>query len=239
MGSTRLPGKVLEVVAGRTLAEHQMERMSRATSLADVVVAVPTSPADDRLVETLAARGISVFRGPEQDVLARYAGVAAATGADPIVRMTMDCPLIDPEVIDAVVETYRAGDDDFVTNNLEPTYPHGLDLEVFSRAVLETAHREASTPFEREHVSPFMRDRPERFRLGNVRSPRDLHHHRWTVDYPEDLAFVRAVYDLLYREGSLFTTDDVLGLLARRPDIAALNAGRAAAAAPASLPAGR
>jgi spore coat polysaccharide biosynthesis protein SpsF len=176
-------------------------------------------------------RGIAVFRGPEQDVLGRYASVARATQADPVVRMTMDCPLIDPAVIDQVLQAYLKGDHDFVTNNLETTFPHGLDLEVFSRAALEAADREATEPFEREHVSPFVRDRPDRFRLGNVRSPRDLHHHRWTVDYPEDLAFVRAVYDELFREGEVFTSQDVLDLLARRPDIFALNAARAAPAA--------
>jgi spore coat polysaccharide biosynthesis protein SpsF len=228
MGSTRLPGKVLEEVAGRPLAEQQMRRMMRAVSLADVVVATTTSSADDPLVAAMTARGYSVFRGSEQDVLARYASVAATTGADPVVRMTMDCPLIDPAVIDQVLGAYRAGDYDFVTNNLEPTFPHGLDLEVFSRAALDAADREATALFEREHVSPFVRDRPERFRLGNVRSSRDLHHHRWTVDYPEDLALVRAIYDELFQDGETFTTDDVLTLLGRRPDILALNATRVA-----------
>lgn len=228
MGSTRLPGKVLAMLAGRPLAEQQMRRMKKAVSLADVVVATTTSPADDALAAAMTERGFAVFRGSEYDVLGRYASVAADTRADPVVRMTMDCPLIDPAVIDQVVEAYRAGEHDFVTNNLETTFPHGLDLEVFSRAALEAADREAAAPFEREHVSPFVRDRPNRFRLGNVRCARDLHHHRWTVDYPEDLAFVRAVYDELYGAGEIFTTGDILALLERRPDIFALNAARAA-----------
>jgi spore coat polysaccharide biosynthesis protein SpsF len=226
-GSTRLPGKVLKTVCGRTLLEHQMERMLRARSLTGVVVATSTAPADDAIERAACSRGWAVWRGPEQDVLARYAGAAAAFGADPIVRMTMDCPLIDPAVIDRVVETYLAGAYDLVANNLEPTFPHGLDLEVLSRSALETADREAVTPFEREHVSPFIRDHPDRFRLGNVRSPRDLHHLRWTVDYPEDLEFVRVVYESLYREGGFFTTDDILDLLARRPEIGQINAARA------------
>jgi spore coat polysaccharide biosynthesis protein SpsF len=225
-GSTRLPGKVLAQVRGKTLLEHQMERMLRARSLAEVVVATSIAPADDAIVRVADSRGWAVCRGPEQDVLARYAIVAATFGADPIVRMTMDCPLIDPTVIDCVVETYLAGAYDLVANNLEPTFPHGLDLEVMSLSALETAHREAATPFEREHVSPFIRDHPERFRLRNVRSPRDLHHLRWTVDYPEDLDFVRAVYEALYRDGGFFTTEDVVALLDRRPEIAAINAAR-------------
>jgi len=226
MGSTRLPGKVLKQVCGRTLLEHQMERMRRARSLAEVVVATSTSPGDDTVEDVLRSRGLAVWRGPEQDVLARYAGAATAFGADPVVRMTMDCPLIDPKVIDQVVGTYLAGGFDLVANNLEPTFPHGLDLEVFSLSALETADREAATPFEREHVTPFIRDRPERFRLGNVRSPRDLHHLRWTVDYPEDLELVRIVYEELYRDGESFTTEEILALLERRPEITSINASR-------------
>jgi spore coat polysaccharide biosynthesis protein SpsF len=227
-GSTRLPGKVLAKVCGRTLLEHQMERMRRARLLDEVVVATSTRPADDAIEHVATARGFAAWRGPEQDVLARYAGAAAAYGADPVVRMTMDCPLIDPDVIDRVVDAYLGGAFDLVANNLEPTFPHGLDLEVFSAAALDTADREAGTPFEREHVTPFIRERPRRFRLGNVRSPRDLHHLRWTVDYPEDLDLIRVVYEELYREGGLFTTADVLALLDRRPDIAAINAARVA-----------
>jgi spore coat polysaccharide biosynthesis protein SpsF len=225
-GSTRLPGKVLAQVCGKTLLEHQMERMLRARSLAEVVVATSTMPADDAVERVARGRGWAVWRGPEQDVLARYAGAAAAFAADPVVRMTMDCPLIDPTVIDRVVGTHLGGTWDLVANNLEPTFPHGLDLEVISLSALEIAHREAATPFEREHVSPFIRDHPERFCLGNVRSPRDLHHLRWTVDYPEDLDFVRVVYEALYRDGGFFTTEDVLALLDRRPEIAAINAAR-------------
>jgi spore coat polysaccharide biosynthesis protein SpsF len=136
----------------------------------------------------------------------------------------MDCPLIDPSVIDSVVETYLHGSYDLVANNLEATFPHGLDLEVFSRAALEIAHREARDPFEREHVSPFIRDHPARFRLGNVRSPQDLHSLRWTVDYPEDFEFVLAVYEMLYRDGEFFTSDDVIALLERQPGLRQINA---------------
>ncbi len=186
-GSSRLPGKVLKVVCGRTLLEHQMERMLRARSLAGVAIATSISSSDDAIEGVARSHGWTICRGAEHDVLARYAAATMALGADPIVRMTMDCPLIDPTVIDRVVETYLDGHYDFVANNLEPTFPHGLDLEVFSREALETADREAVRPFEREHVTPFIRDHPARFRLANVRSPRDLHQLRWTVDYPEDL----------------------------------------------------
>jgi len=224
MGSTRLPGKVLKTVCGKTLLEHQMERMLRAALLDAVVVATSVSPADDRIEDLVLSRGWMVYRGPEEDVLGRYAEAAAAFEANPVVRMTMDNPLMDPYVIDRVVETYQNGSYDFVTNNLEATFPHGLDLEVFSRAALGIAHREATKAFDREHVSPFIRDHPSRFRLGNVRSPRDLHHLRWTVDYPEDFEFVLAVYEMLYRDGEFFTSDDVLTLLERHPDLRWINA---------------
>jgi spore coat polysaccharide biosynthesis protein SpsF len=226
-GSSRLPGKVLKVVCGRTLLEHQMERMLRARSLAEIAIATSIASSDDVIEDLAHSHGWAIYRGAEHDVLARYAAAAAAFGADPIVRMTMDCPLIDPTVIDRVVEAYRDGPYDFVANNLEPTFPHGLDLEVFSRGALEIADREASKAFEREHVSPFIRDRPEQFRLANVAAPRDLHRLRWTVDYPEDLEFVRVVYASLYREGSFFTTEDVLELLDQNPAIGRLNAARA------------
>ena len=227
-GSTRLPGKVLKEVCGRTLLEHQMERMLRARSLDRLVVATTTSPADDAIADLVRARGWACHRGSETDVLSRYAQAARAERAGVVVRMTMDCPLIDPDVVDAVVGRMRRGAFDFVTNNLEPSFPHGLDVEAFSRLTLDAADREAVEPFEREHVSPFVRDRPGRFRLDNVRSPAALHHHRWTVDYPEDLELVRAVYEALYRPGGFFTTADVLALLAQRPDLPKLNAARAA-----------
>jgi spore coat polysaccharide biosynthesis protein SpsF len=224
MGSRRLPGKVLKTVCGKTLLEHQMERMFRASLLKVIVVATSVSPADDAIEHLVRSRGWAVYRGPEEDVLTRYTEAAALFEADPVVRMTMDCPLIDPCVIDRVVETYLHGAYDFVANNLEVTFPHGLDLEVFSRAALEIANREARDPFEREHVSPFIRDQPARFRLGNVRSPHDLHHLRWTVDYPEDFEFVLAVYEMLYRSGEFFKSDDVLALLERQPDLLKINA---------------
>jgi spore coat polysaccharide biosynthesis protein SpsF len=226
-GSTRLPGKVLKTVCGQTLLEHQMERMLRARSLDRLVVATTTSPADDAVVDLVRARGWVSNRGSESDVLSRYAEAARAEDAAVVVRMTMDCPLVDPEVVDLVVATLRGGPFDFAANNLEPTFPHGLDLEAFTRPTLDAADREAVAAFDREHVSPFVRDRPDRFRLGNVRSPVDLHHHRWTVDYPEDLEFVRAVYEALYRPGGFFSTRDVLALLGERPELSRINAGRA------------
>ena len=228
-GSTRLPGKVLKPVCGRTLLEHQMERMLRARSLDRLVVATTTSPADDAIVDLVRARGWICHCGSETDVLSRYAEAARAEGAAVVVRMTMDCPLIDPEVVDLVVGMLRGGPFDFVTNNLEPTFPHGLDLEAFTRPTLDAADRDAVAAFDREHVSPFVRDRPDRFRIGNVRSPSDLHHHRWTVDYPEDLAFVRAVYEALYRPGGFFSTADVLALLAERPELMRINEGQGTA----------
>jgi spore coat polysaccharide biosynthesis protein SpsF len=227
MGSQRLPGKVLKTVCGKTLLEHQMERMLRATSLKRIVVATSVSKPDDTIQSLVQSRGWECFRGSERDVLSRYVEAARIFEVDPIVRMTMDCPLIDPQVIDRVVERYLGGGYDFVTNNLIPTFPHGLDLEVFSREALEIAQEESADPFSREHVSPFIRDRPDRFRLGNVESPRDLHHLRWTVDYPEDWEFASAVYQALYREGEFFDTEAILRLLEREPKLLELNASRA------------
>jgi len=201
-----------------------MERMMRARGLEEIVIATTSSSADDAIETVARSRGWALYRGSEDDVLGRYAEAAAVFEADAVARMTMDCPLIDPTIIDQVIEAYQVGSYDFVANNLERSFPHGLDLEVFSRETLDITDREATEAFDREHVSPFVRAHPYRFRLTNVRSSRDLGHYRWTVDYVEDLELVRSVYNVLYREGQFFSTDDVLGLLERCPEIARMNA---------------
>ena len=201
-----------------------MERMMRSERLEEIVIATTKSPTDDAIEAVARSHGWALYRGSEEDVLRRYAEAAAVFEADAVARMTMDCPLIDPTIIDQVIETYQAGSYDFVANNLERSFPHGLDLEVFSRQTLEIADREATEAFDREHVSPFVRAHPDRFQLTNVCSSRDLSHYRWTVDYVEDLKLVRSVYEVLYREGQFFSTDDVLGLLERCPEIAGMNA---------------
>lgn len=222
MGSTRLPGKVLMDVAGVPMLGRVVERVRRASRVDDVVVATTTADRDDAVVRYCEAEDVPVHRGSEDDVLDRYHQVAQSVDADAVTRIAADCPLHDPAVIDRVAAVYDGGDHDYVSNTLEPSYPVGLAAEVLSAAALETAWREAEAPDEREHVTPFIRRRPDRFRLASVVHDEDLSHHRWTVDEPADLELVRRVYDAL-GDGP-FGMEEVLALLEERPELAAINA---------------
>jgi glutamate-1-semialdehyde 2,1-aminomutase/spore coat polysaccharide biosynthesis protein SpsF len=222
MNSSRLPGKVLLDVAGKPMLQRVVERVRAARTIDDVVVATTTAPADDA-VETFCRRhDIAVFRGHEHDVLDRYHAAARAHAADLIVRVTGDCPLIDPGVIDRVVRAFIPGVDDYAANVLRYTYPDGLDTEVFSIAALERTWREAVKPSEREHVTPYLRV-TGLFRTRNVENRVDLSHrnYRWTVDDPADLVFVREVYRRLADRPD-FDFEEVLMLLEKSPEVRGL-----------------
>jgi spore coat polysaccharide biosynthesis protein SpsF len=232
VGSSRLPGKVLMDVAGAPLLVRMVQRVQAARSLDEVVVATSSLPEDGLIVELCRQSHLAVHAGHPTDLIARHLSAAHSRGADVVVKIPSDCPLIDPQIIDRVVETYCRGRDqyDFVSNLHPPSYPDGNDVEVMPLPLLERAYREAEAAHEREHTTPFFWDQPQRFRIGNVRweSDRDLSmSHRFTVDYREDLAFVRAVFAELYQDesqgGRLFTLDDILALLEARPDIFSLN----------------
>jgi spore coat polysaccharide biosynthesis protein SpsF len=222
MGSSRLPGKVLAELGGRTMLERVIERAQASRRVARIVVATSRSSADDGIEAVCRASGIGVFRGSEDDVLDRYVAAARHLEADPIVRLTADCPLLDPGVIDRVIAEFERGGFDYVANINPPTYPDGLDVEVIAAAALERAGAEARLRSEREHVTLHIRNHPDRFRIANVESSRDLSALRWTVDEPEDLAFVRSIYAAL--PGADFRLDAVLALLASQPELAASNA---------------
>jgi glutamate-1-semialdehyde 2,1-aminomutase/spore coat polysaccharide biosynthesis protein SpsF len=226
MGSTRLPGKVLADVHGHPVLWHVVTRARRARTVNAVVVATSEREQDDPIAEFCQRHDIPCARGSEDDVLDRYYRAAREHRADVVVRVTGDCPLLDPAVMDRVVETYLQGDFDYVSNTLRPTYPDGLDTEVFSFAALEGAWRDAHLPAEREHVTLYIRA-SGRFRTGNVTSDvspsmRDL---RWTVDEPADLEFVRRVYSRLGQEGRPFGWREVLRLSEEHPDLMQINAG--------------
>ena len=222
MTSTRLPGKVLMEVNGRSLIEIQLARLARAAHADRVIVATTTNAADDPIVALAERLGAGVHRGSEHDVLARYHGAAADAGATTIVRVTADCPLIDPAVVDRVIARFAEGDVDYASSSLVRTYPRGLDVEAFSFAALDEAHAEAVDPAEREHVTPFLYLRPERYRLANVpyEGP-DASRHRWTVDTPEDFELIRRMLEAL-PEG--FTLADALALIDAHPEWTAINA---------------
>ena len=223
MGSTRLPGKVMADLRGQPLVDRVVGRARQAASLDAVVVATSDHASDDILAAHCAARAIPCFRGSQDDVLDRYYRAAEQTEATVVVRLTADCPMLDPGVIDRVVATFRSGGFDYVSNVLEPSYPDGLDVEVFGRKALDRAWREAALRSDREHVTPFIWRQPDRFRLGSERHAEDLSALRWTVDEPQDLEFVRRVYQRLDPER--FDMADVLAVLRDCPDLAALNRG--------------
>jgi spore coat polysaccharide biosynthesis protein SpsF len=229
-GSTRLPGKVRLPLAGRTLLERMIERVTAATSSFQVVVATTTDPVDDAVALLAAAASVGCFRGHPTDLLDRHyqAAIAAGPGIDTVVKIPSDCPLVDPRVIDRVLEAHFASGDNDYTSNLHPaTYPDGQDVEVMTMDALAAAHREAERPLEREHTTPFLWERPDRFRIGNVTWETGLDlsmSHRLTVDYPADYDLVRAVFDALYTpERPVFSLVEILRLLEDRPDVFALN----------------
>lgn len=224
VSSARLPGKVLAPVLGRPMILRQVERAVRAERIDKLLVATSTDASDDALEAELMAAGVICFRGSLDDVLDRFYRAAAADQPEHVVRLTGDCPLADPELIDDVIDFHLAGRYDYTSDALEPTFPDGLDAEVFRFSCLETAFFEARLPSEREHVTPFMYSHPDRFRIGSYKGDRDLSHLRWSVDEPADLEFVRLVYEQLYPARPSFTTADVLALIAAHPELAAVNA---------------
>ncbi|SNS11484.1 spore coat polysaccharide biosynthesis protein SpsF [Humidesulfovibrio mexicanus] len=221
-GSTRLPGKVLADLCGRPLLCRVLERVAACPGIEAMVVATTTLPGDEALAPLARQAGADLFRGSADDVLERYALAAREARADVVVRITADDPFKDPGVMAALLDDFASGGADYVSNTITPSYPEGLDTEVFSREALERAHREARKPFEREHVTPHIWMRPQDFRLRNLLAPRDLSGLRLTVDTPADLALARALYAELLRLGRTFFLDDVLALLESRPDILAL-----------------
>jgi spore coat polysaccharide biosynthesis protein SpsF len=231
-GSTRLPAKVLLQVQGDTLLGHQLDRLARATRAAACIVATTAKTADDAVEAEARRHGTAVFRGSEDDVLSRYLGAARAFDVDPVVRVTADCPLIDPQVVDAAIARFAdlaAGGAavDVVTNGRpgHRTYPRGLDVEVVARRALEAADaRLGPAAPEREHVTQYLYRHPEEFRCADLKLPLDLSFLRWTVDTAADFELVRVVYDDLFPSNPRFGLDDVLGLLSRRPELLAINA---------------
>lgn len=216
--STRLPGKVLRALCGAPMLQRQIERVRRAQRIGTLVVATSVDPSDDPIESLCAAIGVACHRGPLDDVLGRFAGALAAFGTtDHVVRLTGDCPLADWDVIDATIDRHLQSGADYTSNTLELTFPKGQDVEVMKAQHLADAAREAVDPYEREHVTPFLYRRPERFRLANFDRTPPLPDLRWTVDTPEDFAFVTRVYEALYPANPAFTSDDVLRLTAADP----------------------
>lgn len=217
MSSSRLPGKVMKPILGMPMIGRQLERLARCDSFDRLVVATSADESDDGLAAYVESRGVRVFRGALDDVLGRFQGAALANGpAAHVVRLTADCPLADPAVIDACVRLHLETGADYTSNTVQRTYPDGLDVEVMTGRALTVMRREAKDPYEREHVTPFLYRRPERFRISQLLQAGEHAGHRWTVDTAEDFEFVSRVYYMLYPTRPAFTQADILGLSLRR-----------------------
>lgn len=224
MGSTRLPGKVMKDLLGKPVLVRDVNRIRRARCINEVVIATTTRPEDDPIASLCEEEGWHCFRGSEDDLLDRYYRTAQVFDADVIVRITSDCPMIDPGIVDKVIEEFLSLREkvDYVSNTLPPrTFPRGLDVEVMTFEALERAWREDSDPALREHVTPYIYRNSETFRLHRVANEVDLSHHRWTLDTPEDLAFIRAVYGHFGNDH--FTWTDALQYLGQHPEIVKIN----------------
>jgi spore coat polysaccharide biosynthesis protein SpsF len=224
MGSRRLPGKVLMDLGGETVLARVVQCLRRAARVHEIVVATSTSAEDDAIVRQCARLQVRCTRGSEPDVLDRYYRSAEASSAEAVVRITADNPLIDPEIVDAVVHEFLASHCDYASNALEPSYPLGLDVEIFTRAALARAWREARKHYEREHVTPYIYEHPELFHLLSLKADADYSQYRWTLDTAEDLQFLRAVFAVLKNREN-FGWRDVLRLMQDEPQLAQLNAG--------------
>lgn len=223
--SRRLPGKVLKPILGKPMLRHQIERILRAKLLGRLVLATSVNPEDDAVAAIGDACGVTVYRGSLDDVLDRFYKAAEPHSPSHVVRLTGDCPLADPEIIDAVTRKAVNEGYDYTSNTNPPTFPDGLDVEVATFAALQVAWREATSKSDREHVMPFLHRQPKRFRLGNYENATDLSAMRWTVDEPADFEMVRTVYEGLYPSKPDFGTADVLTFLRDHPEVASLNDG--------------
>lgn len=225
MTSTRLPGKVLMPVMGKPLLEYQIERLQRVRRVDDIIIATTTKGTDQPIVDLARRLGIKIFRGSEEDVLSRYFGAAQENSLDIVVRITSDCPLIDPAVVDDVIGAYldNAENCDYVSNALTRTFPRGMDTEVFPFSLLEKVYYEAIEQPCREHVTPYIYENREKFRLLNVAYQRDESRHRWTVDTPEDFRLIELILKALYPINKVFELEDILALLNAHLDWFELN----------------
>lgn len=224
MSSTRLPGKVLMPILGAPMIERQVERLRRCACLDGLVVATSVEDSDTPIVQACETAGIDCVRGPLDNVLGRFAKAVEAFAPDHVVRLTADCPLADWRVIDALVDLHLESGADYSSNALKRTYPVGLDCEAVKADVLLRANAEATTAFEREHVTPFMYQEDGRFNVQHLTQGEDLSFLRWTVDTRGDFAFANAVYEGLYPEKAAFTSEDIIAFLETREDVRNLNA---------------
>ena len=226
MSSARLPGKTLMELGGRTVLANVVARVQAASLIGDVVVATTTESIDDPIVAEAGRLGVASFRGSRDDVLSRYLGAAESRHADVVVRVTADCPVIEPTVIDRVVQALIDSGTVYASNTVTRSFPRGLDVEAFKMDALRVAARDADDPEDREHVTLFFHRHPQRFHLTNVTGPEDVADHRWTLDTEDDLKFLRELFALARNSPTRIASfQELLDCVRSHPEIVAINAG--------------
>ena len=226
MGSTRLPGKIMKEVLSKPLLEYQIERVRRSKLINQIVIATTKKETEQPIIDLCKRLSVDYYRGSEDDVLMRYFEAAKKYDAELVVRITSDCPLIDPHIIDEVITKYLSNNCgyDYVSNTIERTYPRGLDVEVFSIKALEQSNNEATAPEDREHVTPYIYHHPEKFKIGCVKHSIDLSSLRLTVDTEEDLALITRLIKVLYEMNKkCFILEDILQILQDKPEWILIN----------------
>jgi len=221
-GSRRLPKKVIALIEKKPLIWHVINRLKHVKKYEQIVLCTTKSPKDDVLVELAKKSGINYFRGSSYDVLDRFYYCLLKFNADPIIRITGDCPLIDPKLIDKLLDVYNKNKYDYVTNNLPPTFPDGLDIEIFSFKTLEKTYKNAKLKSEREHVTPYIRNHSQKFKIYNLKNRENLSHLRWTVDESKDLKLVRKIYSLM-KPSITFDHGEILKAISKFPSLTQIN----------------
>lgn len=222
IGSTRLPGKVLSKIENKPILWHVINRVKKIPSVKEIILITTRKQKDQLLLKIAEKNKIFSFTGDEFDLLNRHFKCAEKFNADPIIRITSDCPLIDPYLVEKILQVYLKNNYDYVSNTINPTFPDGLDTEIFSFNALKKATKNAKLKSEREHVSPYFVKNPKKFKLFNYENKKDLSNLRWTVDEKKDLKFVRKIYARM-KPKYLFSMSDVLKVLSKEPNLSEIN----------------
>lgn len=224
VGSTRLPGKVLKKICGKTVLEHVINRLKLVSNIDEIVIATTIGEKDNVIVDEAIRLGVKCFRGSENDVLSRYHFAAKESNADIVVRVTSDCPLLDSDVCRKVIDYLKNNSEyDYVSNTIKRSYPRGLDVEVFSVNAIERTYKEAKKDYEKEHVTPYIWQNEEKFKVAQIIDTIDNSNLRLTLDTKEDFELIKYIYENLYRDGQIFRLKEVLELYKKNPKIFEIN----------------
>ena len=224
LGSTRLPNKVMKYLGDKTVLEHVVSRVKQSKYIDEVFVATTIDRNNLPIIHLCSSQNIRVFFGSEEDVLDRFYQLAKLICPEHIVRITADCPLIDPEIIDLIIKTHLGSNCDYTSNTIEDSYPDGLDTEIFTFSSLTKAWQEAKLLSEREHVTPYMKKHPELFSLNSIVSKINYANKRWTLDTDQDFEFLKSIFENLYYSNNFFGMNDIINLINEQPSLEKINA---------------